>query len=311
MKDKTQYEALVEELQKIVENFRDGVIEIGERLSKLLPDIEIPDEEEDAWEMKCPYEYGDTHYCIQPTGEVFSDCWEGIEADNRYFSQGNIFPTEQAAELESKRRNLLTRFRAFRDECNEGWIPSWSDNKEIKAYIQYHEQFNEFVVKYTLNRNILQTFGFFKCKQDAERAIELFGDEIKELFVKKRGGRMETINEIKEDDLVINEQTDSQIYACDLKREWNSLNEDERSVWRTLKERTIKLSTESVLDWIYEYMEQDGYEDMLVHLWNDTSEEFKQRMQGLLDEISNFPSAKVYDIDEGINPFVDLEELMR
>ena len=51
MKDKTQYESLVEELQKIVENFRDGVIEIGERLSKILPDIEIPDEEEDAWEM--------------------------------------------------------------------------------------------------------------------------------------------------------------------------------------------------------------------------------------------------------------------
>lgn len=122
---------------------------------------------------------------------------------------------------------------------------------------------------------------------------------------------MKTINEIKDDDLVFNEQTHSQIESCDLKREWNSLNEDERSGWKTLKERTIKLSAESVLDWIYDYMEQDGYEDMFVHLWDNTSEEFKQRMQGLLDEISNFPSAKVYDIDENINPFVDLEELMR
>ena len=119
---------------------------------------------------------------------------------------------------------------------------------------------------------------------------------------------MKTINETQDDDLVFNEQTDSQIYVSDLKREWNSLNEDERSGWITLKERTIKLSAESVLDWIYEYMEQDGYEDMFVNLWNDTSEDFKQRMQGLLDEISNFPSAKVYDIDESINPFVDLEE---
>lgn len=119
---------------------------------------------------------------------------------------------------------------------------------------------------------------------------------------------MKTINEIKDDDLVFNERNDSQIYASDLKTEWNSLNEDERSGWRTLKERTIKLSAESVLDWIYEYMEQDGYEEMFIHLWNDTSEEFKQRVQALLDEISNFPSAKVYDIDEDINPFVDLEE---
>nr|DAO16562.1 MAG TPA: hypothetical protein [Caudoviricetes sp.] len=122
---------------------------------------------------------------------------------------------------------------------------------------------------------------------------------------------MKTINEIQDDELVFDERNDSQIYACDLKREWNSLNEDERSGWRTLKERTIKLSAESVLDGIYEYMEQDGYEDMFVYLWDDTSEEFKQRMQELLDEISNFPSAKVYDIDEDINPFVDLEELMR
>lgn len=119
---------------------------------------------------------------------------------------------------------------------------------------------------------------------------------------------MKTINEIKDDDLVFNEQTDSQIYTSDLKREWNSLNEDERSGWRTLKERTSKLSAESVLDWIYDSMDSEGYEDMFVYLWDDTSEEFKQRMQGLLDEISNFPSSKVYDFDEDINPFVDLEE---
>lgn len=118
---------------------------------------------------------------------------------------------------------------------------------------------------------------------------------------------MKTINEIKDDDLVFNEQTDSQIYACDLKREWNSLNEDERSGFRTLQERTIKLSAESVLDWIYDSMDSEGYEDMFSYLWDDTSEEFKQRIQGLLDEISNFPSAKVYDIDEDINSFVDLE----
>ena len=118
---------------------------------------------------------------------------------------------------------------------------------------------------------------------------------------------MKTINEIKDDELVFNEQTHSQIEASDLKYEWNSLNVDDRSGWRTSKERTIKLSAEIILDGIYEDMESNGYEEMFVHLWNDTDEEFKQRMQALLDEISDFPSAKVYDIDEDINPFVDLE----
>lgn len=114
---------------------------------------------------------------------------------------------------------------------------------------------------------------------------------------------MKTINEIQDDELLFNEQTHSQIYASDLKNKWNSLSLDERSGWQTLRERTIKLSVETVLDKIYEDMESDGYEDMFIHLWDDTSEEFKQRMQGLLDEISDFPSAKVYDIDEDINPF--------
>ena len=118
---------------------------------------------------------------------------------------------------------------------------------------------------------------------------------------------MKTINEIKDDELVFNEQTQSQVEASDLKNEWNSLNEDERSGWRTLKERTIKLSAKSELDWIYDSMEDDGYEDMRSNLWVDTSEDFKERFQALLDEISDFPSAKVYDIDEDINPFVDLE----
>ena len=118
---------------------------------------------------------------------------------------------------------------------------------------------------------------------------------------------MKTINEIKNDDLVFNEQTQSQVEASDLKNEWNSLNVDDRSGWRTLKERNKeKISAEIVLDWIYESIEENGYEDMFNYLWDDTSEKFKQRMQALLDEISNFPSAKVYDIDDSINPFVDL-----
>lgn len=175
MEDKTQYEALVEELQKIVENFKVGFTEIGEILSKLLPD-----EEEDTWEMKCPYKVGDAHYCIQSSGDVFLDSWRGIEADNSFFSQGNIFTTKQAAELESKRRNLLTRFRAFRDECNGDWKPDFTINSN-KYFIENRKGKIDVDYIWTVNSFIL--FGYFKNKEDAERAIELFGDEIKELFV--------------------------------------------------------------------------------------------------------------------------------
>lgn len=186
MKEKTQYEALMEELQKIVENFRVGVTEIGERFAKLLPDIEIyEEEEEDTWEMKCPYEQGDTHYCIQPNGAVFADCWEGIESDNRYFSQGNVFPTEEAAELEAERRNLLTRFRAFRDECNDGWKPNWRKN-DAKYYFYISSTDGEIGINDIYFYETFPLFGYFKNSKDAERAIELFGQEIIELYVEKR-----------------------------------------------------------------------------------------------------------------------------
>lgn len=185
MKEKTQYEALVEELQKIVENFKVGFTEIGEILSKILPDVEIPDEEEDTWEMKCPYECGDGHYCIQSSGDVFSDTWRGIEADNSFFSQGNIFPTREAAELEAKRRNLLTRFKAFRDECNGDWQINWNKN-EAKYYLYKSNMTDDILCNDIYFYETFSLFGYFKNEEDAERAIELFGDEIKELFVEKR-----------------------------------------------------------------------------------------------------------------------------
>lgn len=180
MKDKTQYEALMEELKKLANNFKDLVTELGDISAKILPDVEIPDEEEDTWEMKCPYKVGDAHYCIQSSGDVFLDSWHDIEADNSFFSQGNIFPTKQAAELEAKRRNLLTRFRAFRDECNDGWKPDFTINSN-KYFIENRKGKIDVDYIWTVNSFIL--FGYFKNKKDAERAIELFGDEIKELFV--------------------------------------------------------------------------------------------------------------------------------
>ena len=180
MEDKKQDVNSLEELVKTADSYRAFFANLADKLSKVLTDVKAPDEEENTWEMKCPYEYGDKHYCIQSSGDVFSDSWRDIEADNSFFSQGNIFPTKEAAELEAKRRKLLTRFRAFRDECNGDWKPDWS-NRDEKWEIDYTEEGVKALFSYVTNS--FSTFGYFKNEQDAQRAIELFGDEIKELFV--------------------------------------------------------------------------------------------------------------------------------
>lgn len=169
-----QHEKYANELEKALAQFSENVNKIVTEM------FSFEGKKEKDWKMKCPYKYGDNHYCIQPSGDVFPDSWEGIEADNKYFSQGNTFPTEEAAKLEAKRRNLLTRFRAFRNECNGDWKPDWSDRDE-KWEIDYTEEGVKALFSYVTNS--FSTFGYFKNEQDAQRAIELFGDEIIELFV--------------------------------------------------------------------------------------------------------------------------------
>lgn len=186
MEDKKQDVNSLEELVKTADSFREFFSNLANELAKILPDIEIPEEKEDSWEMKCPYKYGDNHYCVQSSGDVFSDSWRDIEADYSFFSQGNIFKTKQAAELEAKRRNLLTRFRAFRDECNEGWKPDFSDDEE--KYYLYYSILEECIdVGWIVLGCSFNIFGYFKTESDARKSIKLFGDEIIELFVKSEG----------------------------------------------------------------------------------------------------------------------------
>ena len=166
-----------------LETLKQQAADMEAKLNEMKAEIERL---EKGWEMKCPYEYGDKHYCIQSSGDVFSDSWRDIEADNSFFSQGNIFKTKQAAELEAKRRNLLTRFRAFRDECNDGWKPDWNDINQDKYVIKLEEK-KDFYIALFWTVNEFNLFGYFKDGNDAKRAIELFGDEIKALFVDCEG----------------------------------------------------------------------------------------------------------------------------
>lgn len=169
---------MTEQQERLANEIRNTLNTFSENVNKILEEMfSFESKTEKDWEMKCPYKYGDEHYNLQPSGDVFLDHWEGIEADNRYFSQGNVFPTEQAAVLEAKRRNLLTRFNAFRDECNGNWKPNWTDEGEFKYCLRVRK--GEVLTNYYWLDNMFVPFGYFKTKRDAERAIELFGDEIK------------------------------------------------------------------------------------------------------------------------------------
>ena len=181
MEDKNEREKLMEELKRINrEKFEKFCETICESFDDFLKRKFLV---KDDWEMKCPYKVGDEYWFIFDNGHIDIDCWEGHATDFDRFKTGNAYPTEETAELEAKRRNLLTRFRAFRDECNNGWKADCTDVTQKKYYISYSGIKNGLYVSYIVLGNHLHTFSYFKNEQDAERAIELFGDEIIELFV--------------------------------------------------------------------------------------------------------------------------------
>lgn len=186
MKDKKQDVNVLEDLLKAANDFRKWAINFGNELSKILVDIQTSKKEKDTWEMKCPYKIGDNYWIICDSGAFEKVIWNDHNLDKEVFKSGNTFPTKEAAELESKRRNLLTRFRAFRNECNGDWEADWTNGFEDKFFIS----FNIFSDTLDMRRagivNGFYIFGYFKNEKDIKRAIELFGDEIKELFVEKR-----------------------------------------------------------------------------------------------------------------------------
>lgn len=107
--------------------------------------------------------------------------WSANE-DN--YIQGNLFDSKEEAELEVKRRNLIFRFKRFRDECNDGWKPDFT-NHDNKYFIEKRSGKTD--VNYICTVNAFILFGYFKNYEDTQRAIELFGNEIKTLFVDCEG----------------------------------------------------------------------------------------------------------------------------
>ena len=182
MEDKKQDVNSLEELFKVVNAYSGWFANLADELSKVLADIQTSKKEEDTWEMKCPYEEDEEVWLIDEFGEVDVFKWGGFAWKNDCLRQGNTFPTKEAAKLESKRRKLLTQFRAFRDECNGDWKPDWKKD-DAKYYFYISSTDGEIGINDIYFYEMFPLFGYFKNEQDAERAIELFGDEIKELFV--------------------------------------------------------------------------------------------------------------------------------
>ena len=134
-------------------------------------------------EFDYPFNHTDDCYRLEINGCILKDWWSHSGFDQRCYKQGNIFKTQKEALREHCRRELLMRFKQFRDKCKGDWKPDFKDNNLLKHYINFNHQQNRLKIYPCWNLEEFNLFGYFKNESDAERAIELFGDEIKRLFV--------------------------------------------------------------------------------------------------------------------------------
>lgn len=131
-----------------------------------------------------PFDRFQKYYLLTTYGGVTKQIYDDYNIHINNVGQGNAFHTEKEAELEANRRNLLHRFKMFRDKCNEDWKPNWKDDGEGHFYIYYDYDFEEMKVQTDCGTEKgFQLFGYFEYEEDCDKAIDLFGDEIKRLYV--------------------------------------------------------------------------------------------------------------------------------
>jgi hypothetical protein len=99
-------------------------------------------------------------------------------------------------------------------------------------------------------------------------------------------------------------------FTEDIKKCWNSMSEQERSKYFTTVTDRIEFSANQVLRDLFEQAEENyGIDDMFDGLWFDTTDDFINRFQEMLNEISEFKSAKFLTTADEIDPTIDLEEV--
>ena len=162
-----------------IEEIQHQIKELEKKKQELQKELEC---EKQKAEIEYSFKNGEEYWVLWHDGYIRDYIWDGSDFDTARYYQGNVFKTKEEAEHESDRRALLTRFRQFRDKCNGDWKPGEDDEKH---YIIISVDKLLFVAT-DVSLSSYPTFGYFKTEFDCLNAIDLFGDEIKRLWVEEK-----------------------------------------------------------------------------------------------------------------------------
>lgn len=158
--------------------------EIAQKVKELLDDLETL-EKEKIVTFEYPFEDKEEYFCLNINGEIIQNLWSGGPFDEGVYTQGHVFKNREEARKERDKRYLLMRFNQFRDKCNGDWKPDLKIVGLPKYCIAINNKTNVMFAMDVTFYNEFNPFGYFEKKEDCQRAIQLFGDEIKRLFVEE------------------------------------------------------------------------------------------------------------------------------
>ena len=127
-----------------------------------------------------------TYYYINGFNALNDTIEANYEVDKTTYEKANYFSTEEKAEEINSKQTLFRKLQRFSDE-NGGNGIDWKNEKQAKFFIRYNHSGDMFHIDYYWR---LQEFGivYFISKEIAEKAIELFYDELIKYFTGDFGG---------------------------------------------------------------------------------------------------------------------------
>ena len=121
----------------------------------------------------------DIYYCIESNSTIYMVDEDDVSYDKTLYQNANYFPDEQTAEKFNKIQTLQRKLLRFSLE-NGGDKIDWEDSDMKKWYIDCCQQDNILVLDYNDCYHQPNEI-YFISKEVAEKAVELFKDEITEV----------------------------------------------------------------------------------------------------------------------------------
>ena len=134
---------------------------------------------------------GQGYFIINDSFEIDWFCYDGGRFDKTQLENGNMFPyTEETRDkvrkevkLIAERRKLQLEMEMFARQNNNCEI-DWSNTEQMKFYLYTIHKENEIREGWTWDMRHFNT-TYFTSEEVAEKALEKFGDRIRELYLKQ------------------------------------------------------------------------------------------------------------------------------